>query len=117
MYALHHPDFGPSDRYLAGAVEAMHSFRAEGLIRAIGMRGPHRYDITTNQIERTLVHLRPQGLQFVSVTDTYAAPGELDVMAEATGFDSVGRYGSWARDAFTAVTSGSVSVFRLRDRL
>jgi methylglyoxal reductase len=43
IYALHHSDFGPGDRYLQPAVEAMHTFRAEGLIKAIGMRGPHRF--------------------------------------------------------------------------
>jgi aryl-alcohol dehydrogenase-like predicted oxidoreductase len=43
VYFLHHPDFGEDDQWLPGAVTAMHDFRAEGLIRAIGMRGPHRY--------------------------------------------------------------------------
>lgn len=43
IYSLHHPDFGPQDRYLEPAVEAMHAFKREGLITAIGMRGPHRY--------------------------------------------------------------------------
>ncbi|WP_410583908.1 aldo/keto reductase [Amycolatopsis sp. lyj-108] len=43
IYALHHPDFGVNDRWLYPAIEAMHSFRDEGLIRAIGMRGPHRF--------------------------------------------------------------------------
>ncbi|MEU8001521.1 aldo/keto reductase [Catellatospora sp. NPDC049111] len=43
VYFLHHPDFGPDDRWLHGAVEAMRSFRSQGLIRAVGMRGPHRY--------------------------------------------------------------------------
>lgn len=43
IYSLHHPDFGPQDRYLATAVEAMHRWKREGLITAIGMRGPHRF--------------------------------------------------------------------------
>lgn len=43
IYALHHPDFGPGDRWLHPAVEAMRSFREQGLVRAIGMRGPHRF--------------------------------------------------------------------------
>ena len=43
VYSLHHADFGPDDRYLDGAVEAMRTFRERGLIRAIGMRGPHRF--------------------------------------------------------------------------
>lgn len=43
IYFLHHQDFGPDDRYLEGAVQAMRDFQAEGLVRAIGMRGPHRF--------------------------------------------------------------------------
>jgi methylglyoxal reductase len=43
IYFLHHQDFGPDDRYLDGAVQAMRNFQAEGLVRAIGMRGPHRF--------------------------------------------------------------------------
>jgi SAM-dependent methyltransferase len=73
-----------------------------------------RYDIATNQIERTLVHLRPQGLNFVTVTDTYAAPGELDVMADVTGFDRLARYGSWTRAEFTVTSTRSISVYQLR---
>jgi aryl-alcohol dehydrogenase-like predicted oxidoreductase len=43
VYFLHHSDFGPRDQWLHGAVETMRSFKAEGLIRAVGMRGPHRF--------------------------------------------------------------------------
>jgi aryl-alcohol dehydrogenase-like predicted oxidoreductase len=43
IYFLHHSDFGPDDRYLDGAIAAMRAFREQGLIRAIGMRGPHRF--------------------------------------------------------------------------
>jgi methylglyoxal reductase len=43
IYSLHHSDFGPGDRWLEPAAEAMHGFRAGGLVRAIGMRGPHRF--------------------------------------------------------------------------
>ncbi|GLY99797.1 aldo/keto reductase [Actinoplanes sp. NBRC 103695] len=45
VYFLHHPDFGPEDCYLDGAVAAMRDFQAEGLVRAIGMRGPHRFAV------------------------------------------------------------------------
>lgn len=43
IYALHHPNFGADDRWLHPALDAMRAFRDEGLIRAIGMRGPHRF--------------------------------------------------------------------------
>lgn len=71
-----------------------------------------RYDIATNQIERTLVHLRPQGLDFVTVIDTYATPGELDVMAEVTGFELLSRFAGWARESFTASSTKHVSVYQ-----
>ena len=73
-----------------------------------------RYDIETNQIQRTFVHLRREGLDFVTVADTYAAPGELDVMAEVTGFEKVARYSGWGRGEFTATSSKSISVYQLR---
>ncbi|MFD6770834.1 aldo/keto reductase [Micromonospora chalcea] len=43
IYFLHHSDFGPDDRWLRGAADTMRALRDEGLIRAIGMRGPHRF--------------------------------------------------------------------------
>ena len=43
IYALHHPNFGPHDVHLPAAVDTMRTFQKEGLIRAVGMRGPHRY--------------------------------------------------------------------------
>lgn len=43
IYAFHHPNFGTSDRWLQPAIDAMLNFRDKGLIRAIGMRGPHRF--------------------------------------------------------------------------
>ncbi|WP_410874660.1 aldo/keto reductase [Nocardia sp. A7] len=43
VYFFHHSEFGPGNHRLGLAVETMHSFLDEGLIRAIGMRGPHRY--------------------------------------------------------------------------
>jgi len=73
-----------------------------------------RYDIATNSIHRTLVHLRPQGLEFVDVVDTYAAPGELDIMAEVTGFDRIARYGGWSEAVFTATTTNQVSIYQTR---
>jgi SAM-dependent methyltransferase len=73
-----------------------------------------RYDIATNRIERTLVHLLPEGMKFVTVTDTYASPGELDVMAEVRNFDRTARYGTWGRAEFTSASSNHVSIYQLR---
>ncbi|MFI0420285.1 aldo/keto reductase [Spongiactinospora sp. 9N601] len=43
VYFLHSADFGPSDCYLTTAVDTLRRLRAEGLIRAIGMRAPHEF--------------------------------------------------------------------------
>jgi len=74
-----------------------------------------RFDIGTNRIHRTLVHLRPQGLNFVEVVDTYASPGELDVIAYVTNFDRKERFATWSATEFTAASTGQVSVYQLRD--
>lgn len=75
-----------------------------------------RYDIDSNQIERTLVHVRPDGVSFVSVTDTYASPNELDLMAEVAGFERSAHYGAWDRSPLTATSSKHIGIYRLRDR-
>ena len=75
-----------------------------------------RYDIATNEIERTLLHLRPDRVRFHAVRDTYASPGELDVMAEVTGFRLLARHASWRHDTFTSASARHVSVYEL-DRL
>jgi SAM-dependent methyltransferase len=72
-----------------------------------------RYDIASNTIERTLVHLRPHGLEFVTVKDTYASPAELDVMAHVTGFHRILRFAGWAREEFTSVSANHVTVYEL----
>lgn len=43
LYFFHHSEFGKNDRWLDKAIETMDQFRAGGLVRAIGMRGPHRF--------------------------------------------------------------------------
>lgn len=72
-----------------------------------------RYEIETNQVERTLLHLRPEGLDFLTSRDGYAAPGELDVMAEVTGFRLATRTAGWSGEPFTATSSKHVSVYEL----
>ncbi|MGH2731921.1 MAG: aldo/keto reductase [Actinomycetota bacterium] len=43
IYFFHNFNFGSRDLYLTDGVEQMRSFREQGLVRAIGMRGPHRF--------------------------------------------------------------------------
>ncbi len=74
-----------------------------------------RFNIDHNTIERTLVHLRDgRAPDFVTVTDTYASPGELDLMAHVTGFERIARYADWTRSTFTAASANQISIFTLR---
>jgi methylglyoxal reductase len=85
VYALHHSDFGESDRWLRPAVEAMRSFRDQGLIRAIGMRGPHRFALdrlTTppglrgDKIARFQAVFQAVQPDILAVRDNLLTPGE-----------------------------------------
>lgn len=71
-----------------------------------------RFDIATSTVERTLVHLRPDGPVFVSVRDSYAGPAELDVMAHVSGLVRVERYSDWHRAPFTAQSLRHISVYQ-----
>ncbi|MFJ8547171.1 aldo/keto reductase [Streptomyces sp. NPDC093586] len=43
IYFFHNADFGPDDRYLEAAIAQMRDLQREGLVTAVGVRGPHRY--------------------------------------------------------------------------
>jgi len=43
LYAFHNANFGPDDKYLEPAIAELRNFQQEGLVGAIGMRGPHRF--------------------------------------------------------------------------
>jgi methylglyoxal reductase len=43
IYFLHNSSFGEGDQYLEGAIAQMRAFKDQGLIKAVGMRGPHRF--------------------------------------------------------------------------
>lgn len=61
VYLLHNFDFGPNDAYLPAAIEQVRSLQAAGLVRAVGMRGPHRLAterLTTPTAERGDKHAR-----------------------------------------------------------
>jgi SAM-dependent methyltransferase len=75
-----------------------------------------RFDIASSRLERTFVHMRPTGLEFITVADTYSTPGELDLMAEVAGFELVARSSDWSGEDFTAASVKHVSVYQLRER-
>lgn len=73
-----------------------------------------RFDIETGTLQRTLVHLRPEGPQFVTVRDVYSSPGELDVMAHVHGMRRIARYSSWSLAPFTALSRRHITVYEKR---
>jgi len=72
-----------------------------------------RFDIETGRLERTLLHLSPDGQQVVTVRDVYASPEQLDVMAHVHGMRRVARYSTWRCEAFTAHSRRHISVYEL----
>lgn len=48
IYFLHHLDFGKNNAYLDGAIETVRQFKEKGLIRFIGLRGPHHFSFYRN---------------------------------------------------------------------
>jgi SAM-dependent methyltransferase len=69
------------------------------------------YDHATHRILRTLIHLREDDTILTSVSDTYAWPGELDLMAEAAGLRLRSRRAGWGDERFDATSARHVSVY------
>jgi SAM-dependent methyltransferase len=74
-----------------------------------------RYHAQSKMLERTLVHLRPSGLRFLTVTDTYATPGELDLIGRIAGFELKTRWANWHGLPHTESSSRQVSIYELKD--
>lgn len=72
-----------------------------------------RYDTTAHVLERTMVHLRPEGMRFVKLADRYAWPGELDLMARAAGLRLRSRHGGWGQEPFGPSSVMHVSAYEL----
>ncbi|MEI5098502.1 aldo/keto reductase [Streptomyces sp. PmtG] len=75
VYFLHNAEFGDDDRYLDGAVDMMRTFQSAGMIKTIGMRGPHRFAterINVPKEQRTDKHARFRHL-FEHVRPQYLA--------------------------------------------
>lgn len=70
-----------------------------------------RYDHATHRVVRTLIHLRDDDTSLTGVDDTFAWPGELDLMAEGAGLRLVSRSGGWSREPFDATSSRHLSLY------
>jgi SAM-dependent methyltransferase len=74
-----------------------------------------RYDTAAHILERTMVHLRPDGLRFVKLADRYAWPGELDLLARIAGLRLRSRDGGWNGEAFGPASQTHVSIYERSD--
>lgn len=72
-----------------------------------------RYDHASHRLVRTLVHLRADDTVVTGVSDTYAWPGELDLLAETAGLRLRSRTGGWTDEPFDASSNRHVSVYEL----
>lgn len=49
IYFFHHLNFGENNRYLESSIKQMQQFKREGLIKFIGLRGPHKFSLDRKQ--------------------------------------------------------------------
>ena len=71
------------------------------------------YDPHTQRIDTRNLHIGEQGIRVLSVMNQYAAPRELDLMAQIAGLELEGRWGGWCDEAFTVLSRRHVSLYRL----
>jgi SAM-dependent methyltransferase len=71
------------------------------------------YDPHTQRIDTRNVHLGEDGIRVLSVMNQYAAPRELDLMAQIAGLELEGRWGGWRGEAFGVLSRRHVSLYRL----
>lgn len=84
IYFFHHSEFGANDELLDAAIETMWQFRADGLVRAIGMRGPHRFALDrlqgngsrTDKVERFRVLFDRIEPDVLAVRDNLLTPAD-----------------------------------------
>lgn len=69
IYFFHHLDFGKNDEYLEDAICQMRRFRESGLIRFIGLRGPHKFSLLRKQGERNIGGGYDRFLELVNLID------------------------------------------------
>ena len=71
------------------------------------------YDPHTQRIDTRNLHIGEQGIRVLSVMNQYAAPRELDLMAQIAGLELEGRWGGWHGEEFTVQSRRHVSLYRL----
>ncbi len=72
-----------------------------------------RFDVVTQQVEVTNVHLSNAGVRLNSYVNQYTTPREFDLMARIAGLRLRDRWEGWQRERFTAHSRRHVSVYEL----
>jgi SAM-dependent methyltransferase len=70
-----------------------------------------RFDVVTQRVEVTNVHLSDAGVQLNAYVNQYTTPREFDLMARIAGLRLRDRWESWRREPFTAHSRRHVSVY------
>lgn len=70
------------------------------------------YDPATQQIDTRNIHLGDHGVRVMAVMNQYAAPRELDLMAQIAGLELEERCGGWNGEPFGVLSRKHVSLYR-----
>ena len=70
------------------------------------------YDPQEQQVTSTQIRIAEDGIQLVHAKLRFAYPPELDLMAQLAGLSLEHRWGSFAREPFTADSAFHVSIYR-----
>ena len=70
------------------------------------------YDRLSQRLDATQIQITEQGIKLVHTKLRYAAPPELDLMAQLAGLTLAARYASYAKEPFTDASAFHVSVYR-----
>lgn len=72
-----------------------------------------RFDVVTQRVEVTNVHLSDAGVRLNAYVNQYTTPRELDLMARIAGLRLRDRWEGWRGEPFTAHSRRHVSVYEL----
>ncbi len=111
---------GPGGRFVVEAFVVDPSRFRDGPVVTPRLWGAERvelqvqaFDPATQQIDTRNIHFGEQGVRVLSVLNQYAAPRELDLMAQIAGLELEGRWAGWRGEAFGAASRRHVSLYRL----
>ena len=75
----------------------------------------NRFDPSTQLLSENHVRISHDGIRLGPIAQRLTTPAELDLMAQLAGLHLLGRFGGWAREAFTGESRRHVSVWGRSD--